>query len=264
MFIVMTLLCCWLGWEASVVRERQSVRRELGANPAFIFVTVKAWAEAAIGVPTPKARIPIVRVWLGDEAIQQIGYMPYMPGFSEDAVKRLSRVFPEAQLQESNPIEPCHPGCFPAGTLVETPGGLCPIERVRPGDLVISISPTGGSAGAEVQAVFTTENRLWKVETEAGALFTTETQPLCLADSRTLAAGKLQPGDEILWCQNGSILPVRVLDVRRTARTEPVFNLVLGDEELFVAGGFVARSKPPADSAVASVRSTTGDVTDDQ
>jgi hypothetical protein len=175
MLIVMTLLCCWLGWEVSVVRERQSARRELGANPAFIFVTANAWAEVAIGVPTPKARIPIVRVWLGDEAIQQIGYMRYMPGFSEDEVKRLSRIFPEAQLQESNPTEPCHPGCFPAGTLVDTPEGLCPIERIGPGDVVISQSPIGGSVSAKVESVFTTENRLWQVETEAGTLVTTET-----------------------------------------------------------------------------------------
>jgi hypothetical protein len=263
MFIFMTLLCCWLGWEASVVRERHSVRRELGANPAFIFVTAKAWAEVAIGASTPKVRIPIVRVWLGDEAIQQIGYMRYMPGFSEDEVKRLSRVFPEAQLQEAFPTEPCHPGCFPAGTLVNTPDGLCPIERIGPGEVVLSISPTGGSVSAEVQSVFTTENRLWKVETGAGVLFTTETQPLCLADHRTVAAGKLQSGDEILRCQNGSILPVKVRHVGRTARMETVFNLVLGDEDLFVAGGFLARSKPPAGSAVASAGSSTGDRADD-
>jgi hypothetical protein len=263
LFIFMTLLCCWLGWEASVVRERHSVRRELGANPAFIFVTANAWAEAAVGVPTPKARIPIVRGWLGDEAIQQIGYMRYMSGFSEEEVKRLSRVFPEAQLQESHPTEPCHPGCFPRGTLVETPGGLCPIERVRPGDVVLSTSRTGRSVSAEVRSVFTTENRLWKVETEAGALLTTETQPLCLADNRAIGAGKLQPGDEILRCENGSMLPVKVLHVGRTARMETVFNLVLGDEEFFVAGGFVARSKPPAHSVAHSVDSATGDGADD-
>jgi hypothetical protein len=44
---------------------------------------------------------------------------------------------------------------------------------------------------------------------------------------------------------------------------EPVFNLVLGDEEIFVAGGFLARSKPPANAAVASNGSSTSDRADD-
>jgi hypothetical protein len=263
MLIVMTLLCCWLGWEASVVRERKSVRRELQGNYAFQFATADAWSKIPFppAAAPPRARIPIIRAWLGDEAIQQIWYIPTFQGYSEERHKRLTRVFPEAEFRESQP-EPCHPGCFPRGTLVETPEGLCPIERIGPGDIVLSTSPTGVSLSAEVQSVFTTENRLWKVDTEAGTLVTTETQPLCLADHRTVGAGKLQPGDEILRSQNGRILPVKVLQVGRTARMETVFNLVLGDKTFFVAGGFLARSKPPADAAVASAGSTAGNGAD--
>jgi hypothetical protein len=253
MLIVMTVLCCWLGWEASVVRERQSVRRELQGNGAFQFVTAEAAAKRIFrGANVRLATIPAVRMWLGDEAIQEIWYMRHFQGFSDEKLKRLSRVFPEAQFQELQP-EPCHPGCFPRGTLVDTPEGLCPIERIGPGDVVISQLPTGGSISVKVESVFTTQNQLWIVETEAGTLVTTETQPLCLADNQTIGAGKLQPGDEILRFQNGRILPVKVLQVGRTARMETVFNLVLVDEEFFVAGGFLARSKPPADSAVASI-----------
>jgi hypothetical protein len=36
-----------------------------------------------------------------------------------------------------------------------------------------------------------------------------------------------------------------VLDAASIRRTEKVFNLILGDSEIFVAGGFLARSKPP-------------------
>jgi hypothetical protein len=43
---------------------------------------------------------------------------------------------------------------------------------------------------------------------------------------------------------------------------ETVFNLVLGDKTFFVAGGFLARSKPPADAAVASAGSTAGNGAD--
>jgi hypothetical protein len=264
MLIVMTLLCCWLGWEASVVRERRAVRRELQGNFAFQFTTTETWSKIpfAPGVGPPPATIPIIRVWLGDEAIQQIWFMRHIQGFSEDELKRLSRVFPEAQFDESQP-EPCHPGCFPRGTLVDTPYGLCPIERIGPDHVVLALSPSGGSAGVKVQSVFTTENRLWKVETESGVLFTTETQPLCQTGDRKLAAGKLQSGDEILYRGDEGVLPVKVLRVEQTARMETVFNLVLDDEDVFVAGGFLARSKPPAHSVAHSAGSPAGDGADD-
>ena len=45
---------------------------------------------------------------------------------------------------EERPI-PCHPGCFPAGTLVLVPDGAKRIELVRAGDTVTTISPDGCS-----------------------------------------------------------------------------------------------------------------------
>jgi hypothetical protein len=35
--------------------------------------------------------------------------------------------------------------------------------------------------------------------------------------------------------------------VAAAGREEPVFNLILGNSEVFVAGDFLARGKPPAD-----------------
>jgi hypothetical protein len=222
MFVVLTVFCIWLGWESSVVRQRQAVLKELKGNPAFQFTSAHEWAKrfpAGSAVPSI-AKVPLLRGWLGDEAIQEIWFMRHLQGFSELELQRLTRVFPEAQLQESHP-EPCHPGCFPRGTLVETPQGPRRVEDVQPGDSLTAILRSGESVHVQVQSVFVTSNRLWKVETEAGDLITTETQPLCLALDRTLPAGKLQSTD----------------------------SMVLGDSEFFVAGGFLARSKPPAELA---------------
>lgn len=38
---------------------------------------------------------------------------------------------------------------------------------------------------------------------------------------------------------------MKVSHVTQTERTEQVFNVVLGDAELFIAGNFLARRKPP-------------------
>jgi hypothetical protein len=56
----------------------------------------------------------------------------------------------------------------------------------------------------------------------------------------------LEPGEAILQYRDGSIVPAVVREVSATDRTGKVFNLILDDADVFVAGGFLARSKPPA------------------
>ncbi|MCI0357622.1 MAG: hypothetical protein L0211_03940 [Planctomycetaceae bacterium] len=145
---------------------------------------------------------------------------------------------------------------------------------IRQGESVTAFRANGEAFVAAVQSVFITENRLWQIETEAGVLITTETQPLCLATDRTAPAGELVPGESILRRVDGEIEAVKVLSVTATDRCEKVFNLVVGpagpagpdlplgeytlgevppsgrdlakgDCELFTANGFLARSKPP-------------------
>ena len=255
---MVSVFCCWLGWETSVVRERQTLLKQLRANPAVRVTSASEWASRFPPGNVAQdhvVKISLLREWLGDQAIQQISFDPNIQGVPELEIHRLVRVFPEAVLPPKElpnfqrQQEPCHPGCFPRGTLVETPQGLRAIESIRPGDSLIAILPDGESVTVSVQSVFVTDNRLWKVETDDGVLITTETQPLCLTTDRIRPAGKLQPGDTILRRQDGNILSVKVLAVTRTDRTEKVFNLVLGDSESFVADGFLARSKPPAEIA---------------
>lgn len=249
MFVVATLVCLWLGWELSVVRQRRALRQELAGNAAFNFVTADAMAVQVMVAPmggVPVASVPRVRRWLGDEAIDQIWYLRHYEGFSESALKRIEATFPEAEVYESLP-EPCHPGCFPRGTLVDTPEGRRAIEAIRAGDVVTTIAADGAASTAAVEAVFETTNQLWQIETEAGALLTTSTQPLCASDGRLVTADALRAGDLLRARVSGSVLEVEVISAAASDRTERVFNVVLGDAQHFVAGGFVVRSKPPAE-----------------
>lgn len=258
LLVVVTLMGVWLGWVTSVVRERRAALQEIRANPAYFITTAETWAQRYPPASTPSpwvqppARISLVRTWLGDEAIQDIAYSWY-PAPTPAELDRWKRIFPEADVREL-PAEPCHPGCFPRGTLVETPDGPRSIERIVAGDFVISVLPGGESTSLEVQSVFVTENRLWMVQTDAGELLTTATQPLCLACRANRAAEELQPGDEILRCDEGQVRAATVRQVRDTGRIEQVFNVVLGDCEPFVAGGFLVRSKPPLDATVPAMR----------
>lgn len=250
MFIIITVLCCWLGWESSVVRGRQNTLRDLRTKPGIDITTATAWKHRfPLGTtpPQPPAKISTVRTWLGDEAIQEIGYTVNFSNLSSEDEARIQKVFPEAKVVRNQILmEPCHPGCFPRGTEVATPRGPRLIEEIESGDLVTSVLSTGETKSIPAQFVFITSNRLWEIETTGGTLITTETQPLCLATYQTHRAGELQPGDVILRHQEGEVQEVRVLRVTKTERIEKVYNLILGDCEIFVANGYLARSKPPA------------------
>lgn len=251
MLVGVTIICCVLAWQLRVVRERQAALIEMRDGGTFQVITAEAWTERfPAGAPvSPPVTIPAVRRWLGDQAIQEVWYITFYKPASEEDLVRFKKVFPEATFHESLP-EPCHPGCFPRGTLVETPQGPRAIETIQPGELITAVGPTRELFSAAVQTVFVTDNQLWKVSTDAGLLYTTKTQPLCLENGQTRTAGELKPGDKIRRWQDKGIRVATVLEATRTDRAEKVFNLILGDSEIFVAGGFLARSKPPAAVAV--------------
>jgi hypothetical protein len=146
-------------------------------------------------------------------------------------------------------IQPCHPGCFPANTAIHVPGGTKQIERVREGDLVTTVDPDGVSSPGKVATVFVSRNRVLEVRTEAGSLLTTETQPFCLAAGGLRAAGELKPGDRICCWDGGKRRAAAVQSVSASGREQSVFNLILGDPAIFVADGFLVRSKPAAPAA---------------
>lgn len=148
------------------------------------------------------------------------------------------------------PPEPCHPGCFPAGTRITVGSTTKAIETIRVGETITTVSKEGLVGEGKVSAIFVTKNRLVEVQTEKGTLVTTVTQPLSLASGawgELRAAGEIQPGDKINWRIAGIQMGVKVKAVEMTSRYESVYNLVLGEPTLFIANGYLVRSKPPAE-----------------
>jgi Hint domain len=173
-----------------------------------------------------------------DKAIQDAQEAADVARKQEEQTRR------ELEVERQPRFPPCHPGCFPAGTLVRVPQGATPIERIREGDRVITVGLDGRAAVGKVVSVFVTRNRLVTVRTDAGSLETTQTQPVCLETGELRAAGELQPGD-VVWRWDGSERKAAIVGAVTAGRVAAVFNVVLGDPTVFIAGDFLVRSKPP-------------------
>ena len=71
--------------------------------------------------------------------------------------------------------------------------------------------------------------------------------PLNLQHPHWQAEKYLKSGDRVWRWQDGRRIESVVGSVVQTGRQEKVFNLILGDSKMFVAGGFLVRGKPPAE-----------------
>ena len=96
-----------------------------------------------------------------------------------------------------------------------------------------------------VESIYQTNNSLLEVRTESGSLLTTATQPLCLETGELRPAGELVAGDRIWRWEGSQRRSTTVREVVPTSRDGAVFNLVVGKSAVFIAGGFLARGKPP-------------------
>ncbi|QDU30829.1 hypothetical protein ETAA8_59780 [Anatilimnocola aggregata] len=262
LFVLVTLLCCYLAYQRSYIGERQAFLEYLREERSVAVVTAAQWRSGMLPGEIPfdvkpefVARIPLTRKLLGDEAIQYIRPQ-YWPGLETADRQRFAQLFPEAKVEEAAVPVPCHPGCFPHGTLVSTPSGPRNIEEIVEGDAVFTVAPAGERKSLAVLSIFRTQNRLWDVETSQGVLRTTETQPFSISLEESLPAGKLQPGAKILRWADDKVQVAEVMAVHCTQQMVPVINLVLGNREPFIANDFLARSKPPELSSIVTTNST--------
>jgi hypothetical protein len=150
-------------------------------------------------------------------------------------------------IHVERPQEPCHPGCFPAGTLVETPNGTRKIESIKPGDSVTIISDQGKPGSLKVNSLFVGLADMVELETDIGKFVTTTKQPLLLANGGIRSAGSIVAGDAVLSWKAGKQVAVKVKSATMLSERQKVHNLVLEQRGTFIAGGYLVRSKPPAE-----------------
>jgi predicted lipid-binding transport protein (Tim44 family) len=136
-------------------------------------------------------------------------------------------------------------GCFPAGVLINTPGGQIPIEKIKAGDLVTAIKKNGKPISVKVQDIYTTRNYVMTVSTSLKSLRTTAEHPICLYTGKFCIAGNLKSDDHImLWLEN-KIVPAKLTEQpsEMSLEQEAVYNLTVDWPHTFIADDFVVHNK---------------------
>ncbi len=90
--------------------------------------------------------------------------------------------------------------CHPAGTLIDTPDGLVPVEKLRPGDPVLSVL-NGGVRACTVEAAVQKHvgrRKLLKIVTPQVRLCLTDDHPVYVVGRGYVDAGQVKAGDEML------------------------------------------------------------------
>jgi predicted lipid-binding transport protein (Tim44 family) len=134
-------------------------------------------------------------------------------------------------------------GCFPAGTMIRTPSGRTPIEKLSAGDRVQAVNPEGRMVDTGVEKLFATHSAVMTIETDRGTLRTTPEHPVGLPDGIFLEAGKLRPGQKVLILNDGVLNHAAVIGTSTQEREEVVYNLSVGRPHTFLAGNFLVHNK---------------------
>ena len=90
LFVVLTVVCCWLGWEVNVVRKRAFAAAWIKKHEDACFWQLKA------DDPYFVVRMSWIRRMLGDHYVAEIGFPSKI--VTLDEIHWIEKVFPEATV----------------------------------------------------------------------------------------------------------------------------------------------------------------------
>ena len=134
-------------------------------------------------------------------------------------------------------------GCIIKGTPVLTPSGIIAIEKLHPGDPVLSIS--GGKLQNGMVKARTEVQPDDYVEITAGEhkLLVTPEHPVMVAPGEYRIARLIRAGDNVYEIRNRKIQTASVSLVRRIELNQPAYNLLVMPGGTFIPAGIVVHNK---------------------
>jgi hypothetical protein len=98
LFVVVTLIACWLGWQVHVVQHRKAMLKQIEAGGGIVFVGDIEWRHSPYIVMIRPAdyayKISAFRRFLGDRFVELIGFKRQLM----DADRRAIEAIPEAEI----------------------------------------------------------------------------------------------------------------------------------------------------------------------
>ena len=134
-------------------------------------------------------------------------------------------------------------GCFPAGTLIKTPRGDIPIERIVKGITIISIDKSGKAVLTQVKETHATRSSLLTLSTDRGPLITTEEHPIARSSGGFVPALELTPSDKVLTWEGNSLIKATIISTTVTNTQAEVYTITVDRPHTFVANGFIVHNK---------------------
>lgn len=134
-------------------------------------------------------------------------------------------------------------GCFPAGTSILTPSGICDISSLSQGDIVLGVNVKDGQLQPKpiLKTIRHRDNRIWELALQNGNKVKTTSIHSFESGGKWLKASTIRPGDVVLTANKlGELEEQRVVGSGQLSATEDVYNLIVKDHFTFVADGFVA------------------------
>ncbi len=126
--------------------------------------------------------------------------------------------------------------CFAAGTPILTPDGSKPIERIEPGDVLLSRWEEGPEHPVEeavVEAVFTRFAPILELTLGGRIIRTTAEHPFWSMGQGWVSAGLLKPGDLLAGFDGEWLLVEKVVE---TGEDEIVYNMRVGGHHTYFVG----------------------------
>jgi hypothetical protein len=93
LFVAVTALACWLGWQVNIVRQRRAILDTIGRANEGVKYNLRGGIFRRFDEPT----VPIWREWLGDAPVLNIALWEYEP-FAPSEIETIKKLFPEAHV----------------------------------------------------------------------------------------------------------------------------------------------------------------------
>lgn len=137
--------------------------------------------------------------------------------------------------------------CFVAGTLIDTPFGPKPIEKLVPGEIVLSMS-SGGRIEEKVVTEFFRHigNAYRKITLDSGVeIKVTEEHPIYVSNyADYVKAGELQVGQLVLYSDaKGELRNQTIQSIEDVKTVEPVYNISVDENHNYFAQGILVHNK---------------------